>query len=94
MSRARASHSSILLDNGKILIVGGSDESNELHDALELYDPEANGGQGQSTYIVEALAFARAGSSLSKLQDGSIWIYGGYGFNWWSVLDSWAIYHP
>jgi hypothetical protein len=46
MSRARASHSSILLDNGKILIVGESDESNELHDELELYDPEANGGKG------------------------------------------------
>jgi N-acetylneuraminic acid mutarotase len=68
---ARAGHRTILLDDGRIAVFGGSNENGALT-SIEIYDPQTNlwsdGGH---------LLQARAGHTLTLLNDGRILIVGG-----------------
>tara|TARA_B100001750_G_scaffold180555_1_gene148998 strand:- start:1136 stop:2533 length:1398 start_codon:yes stop_codon:yes gene_type:complete len=71
MASNRSGHSSTLLQDGRILIVGGNDEKSNLASA-ELYDPD-------SDYWAEAgiIASARTDHGASLMSDGRVIIGGG-----------------
>ena len=76
MHIARASHSSTLLPNGKVLIAGGfagsGGEYNPYRTA-ELYDP--NSGTFQS---VAEMSIGRSGHTATLLKNGKVLIVGGW----------------
>ena len=76
MHVARASHSSTLLPNGKVLIAGGfsgsGGESNPYR-TVELYDPGA--GTFQS---VGEMSIGRSGHTATLLKNGKVLIVGGW----------------
>jgi hypothetical protein len=71
MTVARWSHTATLLQNGKVLIVGGHDSSNQLVSA-ELYDPAA--GTFMATGSMTATGQA---NTATLLQNGKVLIAGG-----------------
>ena len=85
--QGRHSHSAILLFDGKVLIIGGRDESNQLLTSAEIYDP-SNGTWSRTAPMEEPRATPR----LSLLLDGSVLVRGGLGTE--GLLDSSAVYDP
>jgi len=76
MHIARASHSSTLLPNGKVLIAGGfagSGGEYNPHRTAELYDP--NSGTFQS---VAEMSIGRSGHTATLLKNGKVLIVGGW----------------
>lgn len=71
MSANRSGHSSTLLQDGRILIVGGKDEKSNLASA-ELYDPDSN--DWEEAGIITS---ARADHGASLMSDGRVIIGGG-----------------
>jgi hypothetical protein len=75
MVTARYGHTSVLLKNGKVLIVGGVESGDSLFQTIptaELYDPAAG------TFTpTGSLAVARAGHTATVLSDGKVLITGG-----------------
>ena len=71
MSANRSGHSSTLLQDGRILIVGGKDEKSNLSSA-ELYDPDSN--DWEEAGIITS---ARADHGASLMSDGRVIIGGG-----------------
>ena len=71
MSANRSGHSSTLLQDGRILIVGGKDEKSNLASA-ELYDPDSNGWEEAGI-----ITSARADHGASLMSDGRVIIGGG-----------------
>jgi hypothetical protein len=47
MNEARAVHSAVLLNNGKVLVAGGSNTQNKITNTAEIYDPAT--GKWQTT---------------------------------------------
>src|SRR5271163_1168833 len=91
MHIARASHTSTLLPNGKVLIAGGfagsGGEYNPYRTA-ELYDP--NSGTFQS---VAEMSIGRSGHTATLLKNGKVLIVGGWtGMN--DLRGSAEIYDP
>jgi hypothetical protein len=72
MATARVSHSATLLQDGRVLVVGGTSGTGTLATA-ELYDPAA--GTFAST---GSLITARQGHSAVLLADGTVLVVGGY----------------
>lgn len=71
----RSEHTATLLPNGRVLIAGGTDGTNQLSSAL-LYDP-ANG-----TWATTAsLSFARTEHGAALLPDGKVLVMAGNGTN-------------
>jgi N-acetylneuraminic acid mutarotase len=73
MGTARDGHSATLLPNGRVLVVGGDNDSGYLSSA-ELYDPAL----GTWSFTTEDLATARYYHSATLLQDGRVMVVGGY----------------
>src|SRR5581483_1200775 len=75
MGTARSGHTAVKLQDGRVLVVGGSTSANVPDPALasaEIYDPAA------ATWTpVGGLADARSGHSASLLADGRVLIAGG-----------------
>ncbi len=72
MLTPRESFSMTRLQNGKILITGGSNATGKLNSA-ELYDPVAN----TITPIPGVMNFARSGHTATLLADGTVLLAGG-----------------
>ncbi len=86
MAVGRAAHTSTLLNNGRVLIVGGlKNGGSSLHQA-ELFLPETGVFQ-----TVGSLATARAGHTAILLPDGKVLIAGGFDGTY---LDSAELYDP
>ncbi len=68
---ARYAHTSTLLNNGKVLIAGGLDDTGAT-DSAELYDPSTN-----TWSAIAPLPEPRVGHTATKLPDGKILIFGG-----------------
>jgi hypothetical protein len=75
---ARYAHEAILLDDGRVLVVGGYKKGDVLLASAEHYDP--NTGLWQST---GDLPSPRVAFGLAKLRDGRVLATGGFtGVNW------------
>ncbi|MGD8779197.1 MAG: kelch repeat-containing protein [Ignavibacteria bacterium] len=71
----------ILLDDGRVLVTGGSFINNELHtsgylNVCEIYDPSTN-----KWSLTDTLKSKRAGHTMTKLKDGRILVAGGFNEN-------------
>ena len=82
MRVARHLHSSILLDNGQVLVVGGYSGNNKL-DSCELYDPIT-----QSWSDAASLQYASGLTKAVKLDDGKVMLLGGAGGGICQIYDS------
>ena len=72
-SSPRLNHTATLLDNGKVLITGGSLDSHDL-DTAEVYDPTS-----ESFTPVGHMTTARSNHAATLLPGGKVLITGGYG---------------
>jgi hypothetical protein len=84
----RAHHTLTLLQNGKVLVVGGHNVDVGSLATAELYDPAT--GTWSST---GSLDIAREGHTAALLQDGKVLVAGGYN-NDYVPLTSTEIYDP
>jgi len=76
MHEARASHTSTLLPNGKVLIAGGfggSGTESHPYPTTELYDP-----QSQSFELAGNMTIGRSGHTAILLKSGKVLIVGGW----------------
>jgi hypothetical protein len=85
MNAARTGHTATLLNNGKVLIVGGYNSS--YLSTAELYDPAT----GVFTQITGTLTTARAYHTAVLQPDGQVMIAGGYNATY---LNSVEIFNP
>jgi uncharacterized repeat protein (TIGR02543 family) len=86
MAAARSSHTTTLLPNGKVLVVGGWTGSAALASA-EIYDPAGNSWSSAGT-----LNIAREGHTATLLPNGKVLIVGG--LNSSGTLTSNELYDP
>jgi len=86
----RYHHTATLLNSGKVLIVGGSQGSDNPIASAEIYDPAT--GKFQAT---GSMAVARADHTATLLADGKVLITGGrQTLNDSSALDTAEVYDP
>ncbi|HET7487841.1 MAG TPA: kelch repeat-containing protein [Acidimicrobiales bacterium] len=71
--RARAHHSATLLDDGRVLVAGGSDAGGPMASA-EIYDPASGTWAGTAP-----MRQARSGHTATRLADGRVLVVGGSG---------------
>ncbi len=85
MLKARKNHSAILLNDGRVLIVGGyNDVSNTYLASAEIYNPDTD----NFSYTSEPMSTQRSECTLTLLQDGRVLIVGGYkGENTAEIFD-------
>jgi len=72
MAEARDDHTATLLADGRVLVVGGRDQSGKPVGVTEIYDPAA-----QEFLLGPALQAPRFNHSATLLPDGSVLIVGG-----------------
>jgi hypothetical protein len=90
MNVARWLHTATLLNDGTVLIAGGSDLANEeTLDTAEIYDPMA----GTFTLLTSTLNTARVGHTATLLNNGQVLIVGGYDPDFGLIADA-ELYDP
>lgn len=89
MSVARGDHTASLLPDGRVIVTGGYDGSNE-HDTTEIFDPTKPAASAWSAG--PKLSGPRMAHSAVTLTDGRVVIAGGMA--WPSYLTSFEIYKP
>jgi uncharacterized protein (TIGR03437 family) len=87
LNTAREGHTTTLLQNGKVLVVGGRNGST-IFNTAEVYDPVT----GQWSPASNALGTARHGHNAVLLRSGLLLVLGGQGTN--GFLNSAEIYDP
>ena len=89
MDRPRALHTATLLDDGRVVIVGGEQEGTMSQDSIEVFDP------AQGTFSAAgAMTGPRQGHSATLLRDGRILLVGGYDGIHLRYPESAEIYDP
>lgn len=84
----RAAHTATLLPNGKVLIAGGFNGSENSLSSAEIFDPAS------SKFLpTDSMSFARQSHTATLLQNGKVLIAGGYGYNG-EYLSSAELYDP
>lgn len=90
MATPRQYHTSHLLPDGRVLVVGGYNDSGGLS-STEIYDPKKPGASAWSKG--PPLGGPRYGHAGVTLASGDVVVLGGYG-KWPDVLSSIAVYQP
>jgi hypothetical protein len=85
---ARYEAKDILLDNGRVLVVGGGGVTNQTALA-ELYNPATG-----TWSVAGSLNKGRSNHAIARLADGRVMAVGGYGSNYSGALKSVEIYNP
>jgi N-acetylneuraminic acid mutarotase len=83
MATARTSGAVTLLPNGRVLVAGGGDNSDNLFSSAELYDPAT--GTWSTT---GSMATARQTHTAIRLPNGKILVAGGTSSQYGSALSS------
>ncbi len=86
MSTKRAAHTATLLDDGKVLVVGGFVAGGRSLSSAELFDPATN-----RFTPAGAMTVPRAGHTATRLPNGKVLIVGGYDGDY---LNTSEIYDP
>jgi hypothetical protein len=90
MNVARWLHTATLLNDGTVLVAGGSDLANqETLDSAEIYNPAA----GTFTLLSNTLNTARVGHTATLLNNGQVLIVGGYDPDTGFIADA-ELYDP
>ena len=76
LNTARNAHTATLLQNGKVLVAGGSSGNRAFVNSAELYDPDT----GEWSYTGN-LNTARAAHTATLLPNGKVLVAGGYNYN-------------
>lgn len=90
MLSARAYQTGHLLDNGKIILIGGSNENWDNITSVEIYDPSGGGSSVALTPMNIARGWFHRSTLLST---GKILISGGYDVAW-NITNTVEIYDP
>jgi hypothetical protein len=69
---ARSAHTATRLDDGRVLLLGGSDATDTILASGEIYDPAT-----ETTTPIPAMSAARAGHTATLLDDGTVFVAGG-----------------
>jgi hypothetical protein len=69
----RRSHVATLLDDGRVLVVGGVDAAGSAVDLAEIYDPETGRWRPAGS-----MRLARFGATATRLEDGTVLVAGGW----------------
>ncbi|MFT5289657.1 MAG: hypothetical protein ACI8QS_000346 [Planctomycetota bacterium] len=72
MTQVRAAHSATLLQDGRVLIVGGGNSSNIITASCDLYDPLTG-----AVTATDSMSEARTQHTATLLQDGRVLVVGG-----------------
>jgi N-acetylneuraminic acid mutarotase len=88
LSRPRAGHTATLLNDGRVLVVGGKESASAYLSSAEIYDPLTNRWTS-----VTPLARARAGHTATVMRDGRVLVAGGQD-NDTSYLAAAELYDP
>jgi NHL repeat-containing protein/galactose oxidase-like protein len=72
MHMARSGHQATLLDDGRVLVTGGSDDSGAATGRVEVFNPVT-----RSWADAEPIAYARVEHAATLLQDGRVVVVGG-----------------
>jgi hypothetical protein len=92
LCNARYAHQMVLLDDGRVLAVGGYQDGDVLLSTAELYDPKAGTWQ-----LTGELPSTRVAFGLVKLKDGRVLLAGGFSGRTWKErgnVASTALYDP
>jgi N-acetylneuraminic acid mutarotase len=89
MTTARFDHAAVRLQDGRILVVGGSNSSGTALSSAELYDPST--GHWSAT---GSMASPRYGATLTLLNGGWVLVTGGYASGGRPAVSSAEIYDP
>jgi hypothetical protein len=88
MLASRASHTSTLLPNGKVLIAGGFTSGENVLSSAEIFDPTLN-----EFSFTGSMNFPRQSYTATLLQNGKVLVAGGYG-GAGETLSSAELYDP
>lgn len=73
MKRARSGHAAILLQDGRVLVAGGTVADGTVTNSAEIYDPTSN----TWTSVLNGMNTARSGETATLLNDGRVLIAAG-----------------
>jgi Galactose oxidase, central domain len=86
MNHARFGHQATLLEDGTVLIIGGSSAGVTLA-SMEIYDPNQSGTFTQ----IGDMTTARFSHAATLLNDGRVLILGGEDNNYNGISSSWNL---
>jgi N-acetylneuraminic acid mutarotase len=89
MNVARVNHSSTLLNDGRVLVVGGNNENGDLLSSSEIYDPQTN----TWSFTKNELKDARSAHFAAIMKNGKVIVMGGFGIVT-DTLNTVEVYDP
>lgn len=93
INTARLVSSLQLLQDGRVLIAGGQDETFSIISSVEVYDPSANSAHGLTKNLAPMTA-GRAGHSATVLDNGKVLIAGGLDAATFDTVSTVELYDP
>jgi N-acetylneuraminic acid mutarotase len=73
MNVPRSGHISVILQDGRVLVAGGTTSGGGVTNSAEIYDP----AMSNWTNVIGGMVEARSGHTAAVLQDGRVLIAGG-----------------
>ena len=89
MEQARTVSAAVLLQDGRLLIVGGAN-GHVIYSSAEVYDP-ASGNWGSAGLMAQPRAYFH---TATRLADGTVLVTGGVRDQTFAVLDTAEVYDP